>query len=185
MTDGVDTITTTIVARKIRAGAEKKYEDWLRRVIKVGSGFPGHRGVDIVRPSPGTCGLHLLLVRFDSQADMQRWENSRERQGFLRELADLTTGETLRDNATGLESWFSVPGAPMPPNRHRMTLLITVVVFLLVLLIQGVAGPLLGRLSLIPRVALLSILQVGLLSYAIMPWLSRWLSRWLHPQEKV
>ncbi|POP54504.1 antibiotic biosynthesis monooxygenase [Zhongshania marina] len=178
--DGFDTITTTIVAQKILAGAEENYEDWLRRIIKVGSGFPGHLGVDIVRPSPGTSGLHVLPVRFDSQANMQRWENSSERQSFLRELADLTTGETLQAKSTGLESWFSVPGAPMPPNRHRMTLLITVVVFLLVLLIQGVAGPLLDRLSLIPRAALLSILQVGLLSYAIMPWLSRWLSRWLH-----
>ncbi len=176
---------TTIIARRIKLGMERRYEDWVHRIIEVGSRQPGHQSVDVIRPTAGSNGVYLLLVRFDSREHQQAWEHSDERSRFLLELEELTDGDTQFEKVTGLETWFTLPGeAPLPPpNKHKMFVIITVAVFVLVLSITVLFGDLLTQLPLVPRVALLAIVQVALLSYVIMPRATVWLRNWLYPKR--
>lgn len=181
--DGVESPVTTIIARRIKLGFEAKYEDWVHRIIGVSSQQAGHQSVDVIRPAAGTNGVYLVLVRFDNRAHQQAWEHSKERAQFLLELEDYTEGDTQFEKVTGLETWFTLPGeAPLPPpNKHKMALIIAVAVFVLVLLANLLFGDWLAQLPLVPRVALLAIVQVALLSYVIMPRATVLLKRWLYP----
>ena len=181
--DGVESPVTTIIARRIKLGFEAKYEDWVHRIIGVSSQQAGHQSVDVIRPAAGTNGVYLVLVRFDNRAHQQAWEHSKERAQFLLELEDYTEGDTQFEKLTGLETWFTLPGeAPLPPpNKHKMALIIAVAVFVLVLLANLLFGDWLAQLPLVPRVALLAIVQVALLSYVIMPRATVLLKRWLYP----
>ena len=176
---------TTMIARRIKPGFENRYEDWVHRIINVGSRQPGHQGVDVIRPTAGTNGVYLLLVRFDNREHQQAWEDSDERARFLLELEALTDGDTQFEKVSGLETWFTLPGeAPLlPPSKHKMFVIISVAVFFLVLAISGLFGDQLNQLPLVPRVALLAVVQVALLSYVIMPRATVWLRGWLYPSR--
>ena len=165
---------------------ESRYEAWVHRIIEVGARQPGHQSVDVIRPAAGTNGVYLLLVRFDSYAHQKAWEHSDERSRFLLELNDITDGDTQFERITGFETSFTLPGeAPLPPpNKHKMFLIITVAVFFLVLGINLLFGEMLARISLLPRVAILAVVQVALLSYVIMPRATVILRRWLYPNRE-
>lgn len=175
---------TTIIARRIKPGLEPQYEDWVHRIIDVGSRWPGHQSVDIIRPAQGTHGAYVLLVRFDTLEHQQSWEHSEERAAFLVELEPLTDGDTTFEAVTGLETWFTLPGeAPLPPpNKHKMALILMLTVFTLVLAMNLTFEQQLAQLDVVTRTALLASVQVALLTYVIMPRLTRWLRNWLYPK---
>lgn len=182
MTESNRDPVTTIIARRVKPGCEAAYEDWVHRIIAVGSQWPGHQSVDVIRPAPGTMPVYLLIVRFDTRANQQAWEHSEERQTLLAELEEMTEGDTTFEKITGLETWFTSPGNFLAPNKHKMALVLTTVVFLLVLIMNLVFGKYLAQIDLVWRVAILASVQVGLLSYVIMPRVTKLLNRWLYAE---
>lgn len=174
---------TVSIARKIKPGKEAEYESWVRKIIQVGSGFPGHLGVDVLTPSARTGGDYVLLVRFDTYANQRAWEESQERANCLEALEDIAVGEARISKATGLETWFALPDLPVQaaPNKHKMALVLSVVVFLLVLLVNVLFADLLATLPMVLRVLIVSVVQVLLLTYLIMPRVTALLKRWLYP----
>lgn len=174
---------TISIARKVRSGAETEYEDWLRRITKVATQYCGHQGVHILKPSPKTGGEYVLIVGFDSYAHQKTWEDSTERQQFLDELdaKDLIEGGTKIKKVSGLEFWFTLPEVPVAahPSRHKMALVLMVVVFTLLLLINVIFGPWLSALAFIPKLAIMVIGQVLLMTYLVMPAVTRALKPWL------
>ena len=176
---------TVSIARRVQPGREQDYENWIRQIIAAVSHYPGHLGVAVLKPAIGARGDYVLVDRFDSLAHQQAWEQSAERAHYLRQLAEITEGETRINRVSGLEFWFSLPDVPISavPRRHRMTLVITAAVFVLSLSLQGLFGEALQRLPLVQRIAVLSITQVGLLSYVLMPRLTALLKCWLYEKR--
>jgi len=133
MSDTLDTAVTVSIARKVASGKEKAYEDWLHRISDVAIKFPGHQGVHILKPSSKTGGEYVLIVGFSSYAHQKTWEDSPERQQFLDDLEEkeLIEGCTKIKKVSGLEFWFTLPEVPSHsvPNRHKMALVLIVVVF--------------------------------------------------------
>jgi antibiotic biosynthesis monooxygenase (ABM) superfamily enzyme len=41
---------TSVIRHALRAGSESRYEAWFREVTAIAQTFPGHRGVDFIRP---------------------------------------------------------------------------------------------------------------------------------------
>lgn len=182
MTDQTEHPVTVSIARRVIKGREPEYEAWLHRTINTAKTFPGHLGVDVLRPSTQTNGDYVLIVRFDSYAHQRDWEESKERAQLLEEIAELTEGETRVKKVSGLEFWFALPDVPASatPNRHKMALVLTLVVFTLVLLVNLLFGGWLSQFPLVPRVALVAITQVLLLTYLVMPQVTRLLRGWLY-----
>ncbi|MGB1541453.1 MAG: antibiotic biosynthesis monooxygenase, partial [Cycloclasticus sp.] len=132
MNDMPDTAVTVSIARKVRKGAEKQYEDWLHRITEVAVDFPGHQDVHILKPSEKTGGEYVLIVGFNSYAHQKMWEESEQRQQFIDELdkKSLIEGDTKIKKVSGLEFWFTLPEIPSNavPNQHKMALVLMVVV---------------------------------------------------------
>jgi len=184
MSDKPDTAVTVSIARKVKPGAEKQYEDWLHRISDVAMKFPGHQGVHILKPSTKTGGEYVLIVGFSSYSHQKKWEESDQRQRFLDELdeKELIEGCTKIKKVSGLEFWFTLPEVPSSavPNRHKMALVLTVVVFSLLLTINLLLGPWLITLPPILKLAIMVVGQVLLMTYLVMPAVTRLLKSWLY-----
>jgi hypothetical protein len=47
---------TSVIRHTVGAGSESRYEAWFREVTAIAQTFPGHRGVDFIRPPKGSPG---------------------------------------------------------------------------------------------------------------------------------
>jgi antibiotic biosynthesis monooxygenase (ABM) superfamily enzyme len=76
---------------------------------------PGFQGYRFEPPIPGVQDHWLAILRFDTEATLQAWLNSPERQKLLREAAPFTEEFHARIARTGFDQWFQVPTAGLPP----------------------------------------------------------------------
>lgn len=175
---------TVLVRRRIKPGAEAGYEAWLTRMTEgVAREFPGYLGAEFHRPSVKG-GEYRSVFRFDSLVALERFEASDFRARMLAEAAPLFAGDAAWEQLTGLEFWFdSPPGTRVPqPSPHRMALVLVAVVFALVLILNLTLGPLMAGWPLALRVLVTVVIQVGLMTYVIMPRLTPRIARFIYPK---
>jgi antibiotic biosynthesis monooxygenase (ABM) superfamily enzyme len=114
---------------------------------------------------------------------LQRWLESDERAHLLRQVRSLGAARTAVQQRTGLETWFHVPSeaaATMrPPPRWKMWLVSLVAIYPLVLAFQAFVVPLTSSWPLPLRAALFSLVLLTLMTYVVMPVVTRLLRRWL------
>jgi antibiotic biosynthesis monooxygenase (ABM) superfamily enzyme len=86
---------------------------------------------------------------------------------------------------TGLESWFTLPGRPgaPPPPPYKMALLTWITIFPLITGLVVVLGPLLEDLPLVLRLGITTAVAVPLMTWVVMPRVTRLLRRWLYPNR--
>jgi antibiotic biosynthesis monooxygenase (ABM) superfamily enzyme len=107
---------TVVVRHRVRAGKEAEFEGWLKGITADMMRFEGHQGFNVVRPADSGRPEYLVFFRFDSFANLQRWEESDERLAWLERAGPLTTHAPERERHTGLEVWFTPPPDDLP--RH-------------------------------------------------------------------
>lgn len=181
-TSDSDGPVTVIVNRRVKPGTEKWFEEWLHGIIGEVAKFPGHLGVNVIRPPNAATGDYVLIFRFDTYAHLRAWEESPVRAEWSARAEQFTVGKLHIRRVTGLEYWFDAPGQTQPPPRHKMVLVTVLGIYpLLILLVPTLRSLLQGLPELIA--ALVSVLiLVCLMTYAVMPLLTRLLSSWLFPK---
>lgn len=183
----MDAPVTIVVRRRVRPRREAEYEAWLGRLTKAAQRqAPGYLGAEFNRPST-VGGDYRTVFRFDSLANLEAFETSDLRATMLAEAAPLFAADAVWDRMTGLEFWFDPPpGTLVPqPSPHRMALVLIVVVFLLVMTLNVALGPLMAAWPLALRILVTVTIQVGLMTYVIMPRLTRVLARFIYPSTKT
>ena len=177
---------TVVVRRKVRPGREAGYEAWLGRLTDgAAREFPGYLGAEFHRPGPG--GAYRSVFRFDSLAHLESFERSDFRARMLAEAAELFAADAAWDRMTGLEFWFDPPpGTRIPqPSPHRMALVLVAVVFCLVLALNLMLGPVMTGWPLPLRLLFTVAIQVGLMTYVVMPWLTPRIARFVYPTSRT
>ena len=172
---------TVSISRKVKPGCEAEYEQWISEVVEVAKDFPGHQGASVLRPSSTTNHEYVIIYRFSNYQDCQYWENSDLRQHWLAKIEPWVEGEASTRRGTGLEFWFDLPELPAnkPPSPHKMALVLIIVVFCLVLCINLFFGSLLAQLPIWLRTLLVVVTQVLLMTYIVMPRITKLLKGWL------
>ncbi|WP_280323451.1 antibiotic biosynthesis monooxygenase [Pseudomonas sp. BN102] len=180
-----DDVVTLLIRHRIRKGEEQRYEGWLRRIIGVAKGYPGHLGIDVVRDRKG--GLHHFtsILRFASTAQLQTWLDSADRRQLIEEVSPLLVdGDQLEINPER-EFWFTPAptDAPQPPRWKQacVTFLVILPLALLVpLLLQPLfrLAPWLG--GYVASNVLITASIVLLVVYLFMPPVTRFFASWLN-----
>jgi hypothetical protein len=177
---GSDGPVTVAVSRTIRPGAEAAFEEWLRGVCHVATRFAGHMGVSVLPPAHPQSRTYVLIFRFDTLEHLTAWNESAERSEWIERVRPLTTGEPHVQVTTGLEHWFPLPEAGLaPPARYKMALLTWVVLFPLILLFSAAVAPYLAVLPPPLPTALTTAAMVILMTYVVMPRVTKLLRGWL------
>jgi antibiotic biosynthesis monooxygenase (ABM) superfamily enzyme len=183
--EGTGGPVTTTVTRRVKPGHEPFYEQFLEGIIAAASRFPGHLGVEVFRPASASAGVYRTVYRFDTAEHLRAWLDSDERAAWLERAEPHVIGPMHTQFLTGLETWFTIPGRPTtpPPPRYKMALLTWITIFPLITLVVVILGPLLEGLSLVPRLAITTAVTVPIMTWVVMPRLTRLLRGWLYPDS--
>jgi hypothetical protein len=179
-----DPPVTAVASRRVRPGREEEFEQWVADILAAANAFPGYLGSEVLRPSGPEDDEYQIVFRFDHASNLKRWEDSEERRRRLREVQPLVREEKVRV-LTGLETWFTLPskpGEPAPP-RYKMAAVTWLAVFPLITAIFFAFEPLLNQLPMVLRTLVLTMVMVTLMTYVIMPRLTRLFSFWLYPDR--
>jgi antibiotic biosynthesis monooxygenase (ABM) superfamily enzyme len=133
---------------------------------------------------PATAGGEYRIVyRFDGVGDLHRWLDSDEHASWLARAKPHALGPTRTSFLTGLESWFRLPdqaGAP-PPPPYKMAILTWATIFPLITVVVLALGPLLTVFAVVPRLAITTAINLSLITWVVMPRVTRALRGWLYP----
>lgn len=176
---------TRIARRRARPGREAEYEAQIREMFGLMRGVPGFLGADLIPPEERG-GDYQVVVRFASEADLQAWDTCPARGAILVRLREVAEGEPEFRELSGLEAWFTpaVVPASMHPPRLRMAVVTWLGIFPTVSLVLWLVAPLLQGLPFLPRTAVLTALIVAVMTWGVMPHLTRLMRGWLAPQRK-
>jgi len=177
-------MVTVVIKHQVRPGAELQYEQWLARIMPVGARFPGHRGVNVIRPAPGATD-YTVTLRFDSVTHAEDWLASQARRELMAEVEPLLVVSETLQTVTGLEFWFAPPGAVQKRARPFKQYLITLsVIYPLTLLVPWLLHPVLAFVPVLQHPLaerlIVAAIVVGLLIYVIMPRYVRLVAAWLY-----
>jgi antibiotic biosynthesis monooxygenase (ABM) superfamily enzyme len=183
---------TVIVKRVAKKGKTKEFEEWLSGISKEFSRQEGSMGIDIIRPTDGNKAKpeYVIIFRFNTYDNLERWEKSAIRNEWLQKSWELAEANYDTQKLTGLEFWFtpylkdeSSPMVPLnPPPRHKMVIVTVPVISILLLTLVPQIHVLTEMLS-IPyaiRLVIAIIILVLLMTYVIMPLLTKLLRSWLY-----
>lgn len=177
---------TVIFRRRVRPGQVAAFEAWVAGICQAARAFPGHRGADIIRPAAAGAREYAIIFRFDDYARATAWEASAERAHWVAQVADLTEGEAEIQRVSGLEFWFTPPaGAPRTPPRWKMAVVTALALWPLNVLANWALAPWLEGQPLWLRALVVVGLLVPVMTYVVMPWMTRWLAGWLYPRQAV
>ena len=133
---------------------------------------------------PGVQDDWLAILRFDTEANLQAWLDSPERQKLLQDANPFTEEFHARIVRTGFDQWFPVPaGGAAPPAVWKMNMLVLLMLYPIVFLFGFfVQTPFLTGRGLPFAIALFigNIVSVVLLSYLV-PRMAERFSWWLQP----
>jgi uncharacterized protein len=174
----------TVIARwRVKPGRSHDFETWIAGVTAAALEFPGHLGVNIIRPNDPAHQEYVLIFRFDTYEHLQRWEESEQRRDWLERARPLRQAEPQVQKLSGLEYWFTQPGTPTPP-RYKMVIVTILAIAPLSTLISLTCGWLIGRLPILLQGLAMASLLVPLMTYLVMPLMLRLLGPWLFKPKR-
>jgi uncharacterized protein len=136
----------------------------------------------VFRPHNAAAGPYRVVYRFDTAQHLRAWLDSQEHAVWLERAEPHVLGPLHRQVLVGLEAWFTLSTQPgLPPPRYKMAILTWVTIFPLITLLVVATAPLLGRLPLVVRLAVTTGVTVSLMTWVVMPRVTRLLGRWLYP----
>lgn len=176
---------TVLITRRPRKSNQKEFEQALSDTIDAALEFPGHLGVTVLKPRDNND--YQIIVKFASQADYQRWCHSNEAAHWFKILNRLEERPPNLEIMTGLETWFAVnsstPRPMIPPPRYKMAFVTWIAIFVLIVIINLLFGSFLASLPMILRSFILTVGLVGLMTYVVMPRMTRLFSGWLYSKK--
>lgn len=121
---------TVLISRQVKPEYEVEFERVMDQIIATAATFKGYLGAHLVRPGDEqgvNDSLHHVVMAFDSEANLDLWQNSPARSLGLAAAAPFIEGQALIRHVSGLAHWFlprgeskQVPPAAMEGGRCHL-----------------------------------------------------------------
>jgi antibiotic biosynthesis monooxygenase (ABM) superfamily enzyme len=168
------------ITRRVRPGCEAEFQAALREFFRESFAHSAVLGVTLLVPPPESTSREFGILRtFRDESERDAFYASPLYRAWEARAAPLTEGDSVHRPLHGLEAFFRSAGTP--PPRWKMALVTFTGVYPLTSLLPRFIPRLLpaGWHPLLINVVVTGLI-VGLLSWVIMPLLTRILKRWLH-----
>jgi antibiotic biosynthesis monooxygenase (ABM) superfamily enzyme len=180
---------SVVISTRVKSGKETEYRAWERKIAAAQSKAPGLQGYRFEPPVPNVQEDYVAILRFDSEANLNRWLESPERKKLLDEAEPLTEEFHTRMARSGFEQWFrDESGQSMGASVWKMDMIVLLLLYPIVFLWGVWVGvPLLDRMWHLPFAVNLfigNIFSVGVTGYLV-PVVAGWLGWWLAPKDNV
>ena len=172
--------TVLILEHTVKRGQEKKYEEWLGGVVETLQAAPGFVGRDIFPPNlPDR--PYTIVVRFETNADLQAWVHSPEHKALRLEARDMLDQTDHPSLASGSDLWLA---RDPNPKQYKLLLISVVAIFPLTILVPFFVERFFDTMApTMKGTAVAGIIQTAiigaLMSYMVMPQLTHRFRRWL------
>ena len=170
---------TVVVRRRVKPGSEAAFESAMQEFIGFALAFPTNRGIHVLRSGERE---YTVVDRFADAPSRQAFKQAPKYRDWMQRLRELSEADPYIEEHAGLGGWFTLPGAARgsAPSKMKMG----VVTFLGVLPLTAALLAVLP--SLVPGWhpqavnVVMSVLVVTLLTWPVMPLLTRAFSAWLY-----
>ena len=172
-----------VLERRPRPGAEADFHEWIRELVASASRSPALEGSSVLTTHEGSW---IVLLRFRSRDALERWQGSSDGAELLARGERLSVPGEAPVLRTGLETWFTLPGAAVPsrpPAKWKMALVTWLALLPQALLLGSILPK--DLLPFVVNVALSTAIPVALLTWFIMPALTKALYGWLYPTPRA
>ncbi|MCX4473330.1 antibiotic biosynthesis monooxygenase [Micromonospora sp. NBC_01655] len=192
-TDGAP--VTVAIARRADPARSHEMVAWMRAGTGLAESFPGFLGAGWVRNAPGSPEWHMLY-RFADAETLRRWEESPQRHWWLTSAQGIVE-HTRTERRTGIEGWFdppvehavevatpvgAEPVAPAAPPRWKQAVTIWLAFFPLSLTATLLTGRFAPDVPVAVRTLAMTLCLTPLMTYLVLPRITRALHWWLHGQ---
>ncbi|GHB46847.1 antibiotic biosynthesis monooxygenase [Streptomyces viridiviolaceus] len=171
---------TTVLTWEVRPGQERRFEEWTHGITRCAARFPGNEGVSWLHPEEGH--RYHAVLRWSDPHRLAAWLDSPDRARWHALIEGVATEiSSERQSTTGMETWFSLPGTTVrAPPRWKMVLTTFLGAYPCTFLIQWLVTPRTTDWPLALRAAVFPVVLLPVLTYLVMPLLSRLLRLWLY-----
>ncbi|PZU97252.1 MAG: antibiotic biosynthesis monooxygenase [Leptolyngbya sp.] len=180
---------TLVISEVVEPSKVTAYEAWTKGINHDARQFEGFLGVEVIRPRDHDHPEYVVIVKFESYDRLRSWLISPIYRDWMDQSYGLIAARSQQHLPNGLELWFTLPQArsgghdPLPPPPYyKQVVLGVLAVYPLILLANALLGPLLGGLPPLLGLFISVIFVSALLTYPVMPWLSKSLEFWLYPK---
>ena len=182
---GADGPVTTTVTRRIKPGHEAAYEGSWPASAAPRRPSPATWASRSSAPPPARAASTAPCTASTRPPTLRTWLDSPERAAWLARAEPHVAGPVRTQVLTGPEGWFTLPTQPgtPPPPRSKMALVTWATIFPLITGVVVATAPLLGPLPLVARLAVTTGITVPLMTWVVMPQVTRLLGRWLYPDR--
>lgn len=177
---------TVVISRRVAKGREAEFEAASEQMTRTAAEFPGYLGASLFRPANPDDPEYRIMFKFDSRANLERWQTSSERQQRLESLEPLLVAPSRIEVMSGIVPWFTLPGQNpvQPPPRYKMTLVSWLALYPTVTLIFWLFSEPLAVLPLPLRTLVVTAAVMVIMSYVLMPRFTRWFAPWLFGRQQ-
>src|SRR6266508_3800303 len=165
------------ITRHVRPGREAEFQHALREFFQTSFSHGGVLGAYMLVPPPGSESREFGILRtFHDGKERDAFYESPMFKAWEERARTLTEGEPVYRQLHGLEAWFRSPHHP--PPRWKMAAATLLGVYPVSLLIGVGLSPALNQLPLVLNLFVVSAIIVGLLTWVVMPFVTRLLHGW-------
>ena len=178
--------TTVVLSRRIKAGQEEAFRVWVEGFHAVMAAHPGHRSGQVVPPVPGAQPEWVFVYTFDTPQNLRAWLDSEDRRTWLAQAEPLVESQGPAQIISGLEQLFGLlpPSVAPPPPVWKVAVSVMAGLFPLTLFNMTFLAPRTQGWPLVPRAFFVATLMVSLMTWVVMPGVTRLLKPWLYPGMK-
>lgn len=184
----LDPPVTVVITRKVKPGCKKAFEKFIAGITSAAMTFEGHLGTNVFRPSNPKDNEYRIIFKFDRASNLKIWEESECRRQWLARAESLRLEPPRIRIITGLETWFTLPTPKQinPPPRYKMAAVTLITLFPAIQLANLTLAPLLELLPLplLLRSLIITAVLVLLMTYVLMPRMTKLFAGWLYPKKR-
>jgi uncharacterized protein len=167
------------ITRRVKPGCEAEFQQALREFIQASFSDKGVLGAGMLIPPPNSDVREYGILRtFANEQERDAFYISPMFKAFDERVKPLTEGGPLHRQLTGLEAWFRSP--QNPPPRWKMAIATYLGVVPVIMGLSLTLGPLVRSWNFVLNNLVFNACVVALLTWVVMPLITRILHRWLH-----
>lgn len=173
------------ITRRVLPGREAEFQQALREFFQTSFAHGGVWGASMLTPPPGSDSREFGILRtFENEHERDAFYESPMFKAWEERAKTLTEGEPVYRQLHGLEAWFRSP--QNPPPRWKMAVATLLGVYPTSLFLSLTVGEAVHTWPLLARSLVFAAGMVAVLTWVVMPLVTRLLHGWLHsqPQQK-
>lgn len=179
--------TSLVIEYEVSKDQELQFKEWQLELRLAVRNFKGYLNTDICTPIKGVQNKWYIIVHFDNSANLTQWLDSDSRHNLIK-LGKKNFGSyQYKRLGTGLEGWFSnhIGQAYSSPSAWKQNFAVLFGLYPTVMIETLLLSQLhlMESWSLAPKMFVNNLVSCSLLTWAVMPLVTRILNLWLRPQR--